>query len=311
MLKYFIFTTICLLAWSAVSAQDREQIPEGNLPPVNEVLVQASRHIAKLEPDVTQAYLYRQLAALFARSQNLDAAYRTLKRIRISESINRQTAKNLKRIGFLEMVEDVSLNRDTQTAIKIVTDCPDEFRAYSDDAFGRIALGASKRQDSKGTWAAIAKIKKTDGLYHYELTAAITLNDKTRGKKILLRLHSKIFGSAEPGLFGEEFAVVPWLLSLYKWCELDEEFEQLLDYTCQVTRDPAGARAELLAELEEGAKAEDTESSDDTEAKVVSAEDLRSMITSANKFEDPQKKSEHLLNAARKLLEFGHPPIDK
>ena len=102
MLKYFIFTTICLLAWSAVSAQDREQIPEDNLPPVNEVLVQASRHIAKLEPDVTQAYLYRQLAALFARSQNLDAAYRTLKRIRISESINRQTAKNLKRVGFLE-----------------------------------------------------------------------------------------------------------------------------------------------------------------------------------------------------------------
>ena len=235
---HFIFVAACLFITPAISAQQRKQNADDNLPDINELLDRASEQIATLQPDTTQAYLYRRLAALSAGAQDLDAAYNSLKKIRIAKSDYGQTAKNLRRVGFLEMVEEAAFYHGAQTAIKIIAECPDEYREFSDDAFGHIALKAAEQQDAKGAWMSIAKIKTTDGLYYYELSAAITLDDKIRGKKCLLEWHNELFISGECQIIGEAWYSVPWLLSLYQWCELNEEFDQLLDHACRLTSNP-------------------------------------------------------------------------
>ncbi|MEM8667717.1 MAG: hypothetical protein AAGG48_09395 [Planctomycetota bacterium] len=76
----FFTIAVCLLSFPLACAQDHG---DGDLPQVGKLLSQASEHVATLEPSLDQAYLFRQLATLYARSHKLDAAYKSLDQIQI------------------------------------------------------------------------------------------------------------------------------------------------------------------------------------------------------------------------------------
>ncbi|MEM8667716.1 MAG: hypothetical protein AAGG48_09390 [Planctomycetota bacterium] len=204
------------------------------------------------------------------------------------------------------MVEDVSLYRNAEFAIKIVQECPDAYRGYANDAFGRIALGASQREDAKGAWRAIGAIDGADGLYPYELVVAATLDDKTRGKKILLEKHNALITSiaGRKLMAREEWARILWILSFYRWCELNDEFHQLLDLACKTTKDPDKTRDDVMARLGDESPVEAKASDKQTKTTKVSPREIRLMLQSVGNIESPRRKAETLIAVAMKLTEL-------
>lgn len=278
-----------------------------DLPDIGKLLEEACDLIASHEEGLGKAYLYRQAAVLYGRSGDLESAYKTLDQI-FPRSYG-QTAKNLKRVGFLEMVEDVALHENAELAIKIIDDCPSSYREYSDDAFGRVAVSAAKRGDAKVAWSAIERIKKPDGLYPYELVAAITLDDKKRGREILSEWRDKPAAAdakTTPSPPADLSGIV-WTLSLYKWCGMEKEMEELLDQVSGSTDSPDKTRAEIMRQLKEASTEHSNEANEVEATKQVSSAEIRSLYAKVKSAPASTTKVDRLLSIAKSVLDFGRP----
>jgi cell division septum initiation protein DivIVA len=303
----------------AMASPARSQEPAKDLPDVGVLLQRAREQISSLEKEYERSHRYRRTALLFGRSGDVDAAFEAMERAFAPEAPSAETAaiakqeidkreierrESEKRERYLNLVEAIASQRNGEAAIKVVDGAPEAYRRHSDHAYGRIALTAASERDADGAWQAISRIKRS--AYPYELHVAVTLEDKARARKISLGEH-KLHLEALAGrvdLAREEWAAILSTLSLYQWCELEKEFEELIERACATTEDPATTRAETMGYLEAEAAKGSTEPKEIVTKMPLAIEDIRSMLAAANRSDRPREKADLLLNVAEEVLRF-------
>jgi hypothetical protein len=298
-----IYVVILLVATASPA---RSQESAGELPDVDELLNQAREQISLLDKVYERSDRHRRTAVLYGRLGDVEAAFDAIERTSLQQRPYPATVATAKRERYLNMVEAIASQRNGLAAIKVVDEAPKAYHRHSDDAYGRIALTAACERDADRAWQAISRIKKSDGLYPYELVVATTLEDKARAREVLLGEH-KSYLDALAGrihLAREEWAAIVGTLSLYKWCELEKESEELIKRACATTDDPEKTRAEVMTRLN-GEPAEGSMESKGTVANTpIAVEDIRSMLAAANRSERPSERADLLLDAAEEVLRF-------
>lgn len=301
--KDYIYFALFLVAVATASPVWSQQSAD-NLPDVDELLDRAIEQIALLDKEYAKPHRYRRAAVLYGRSGDVEATFDAI------EHISGQERENAKRLRYLKIVADVSQKRNALPAIKIVDEAPAAYGPYSDDAYGRIAVTASQEGDAAGAWLAISRINQVEGLYPYGLVAAAILDDKVRGREILLGEHKSRLDAlaGRVQLAREEWLGIVWILSYYKWCGLEKESEELIQHACATTDEPEKARAEVISRLEGEPPCVSKDTKETSSKKPIAVEDIRTMHAAANRSGDPREKVNLLLNVAELVLEYGKQP---
>lgn len=305
MIHFVRIYAIFLLVAMASSARSQELA--GDLPRVGELLQRAREQIALLDKEYERSHRYHRIAVLYGRSGDVREAFNAIERTSVPLRPYPGTIEMAKRERYLNMVEAVASQGAGRAAIELVEEAPKAYRRYSDDAYGRIAVAVARDGDTDGALKAISLIKPGQGGYPYELLVAKTLGDQARARRLSLVDHRRKLDAlvGRSNLAREEWAGLVGTLSLYRWCGIEKEFEELAQQACATSDDPAKARAEVMSHLEAESVEGLTDSKEAVKEMPLAVEDIRSLLAAANRAEHPRERADLLLNAAGEILRLN------
>ena len=187
----------------------------------------------------------------------MDAAFRVLDSIELDNPQYGQTAANLRRVGYVELVEALARDDQAAAALRAVDSAHGEYAAHRDAALGAIAVVQAERSDAAGAKRTLKRLADARTPYDYELQVALYLNDKAWGRR-LIGIDSE-YGRRANAAFeklapGDLHSSVFLEIALAAWCGERERAERYMQKVLQVGDIPDDARQELEQELEKMCK---------------------------------------------------------
>ncbi len=188
-----------------------------------------------------------------ARAGRVGDGLALLDRITLNEPI--QTADNLRRVGFTEMMQALARDGRAGAAVRAASEAGGHYAPHRDMALGAIAVVQSQRHEAAGARATLARMRDSRRPYDYALDVATNLDDRAWGHELMRsrldELEKFMADESQTLAVSREQARGLFLeISLLAWAGYPEQAEELVR-RLEAENGPAADFAELRKHIAE------------------------------------------------------------